>query len=88
MFFAILRCEKCGAEVEVTIEEAGDAFVYNPGSGLSPELGAATVMESIASAKHEEECGDRCTFDAPVRCPVCASKRLEEDPDAEMILYD
>ena len=88
MFFAILRCEKCGAGVEVTIEEAGDAFEYGTGTRLPSDQGDATTMESIATAKHHTECGGRCTFDAPVRCPVCASTHLDEDPEAEMILYD
>ena len=84
MRFAVLRCEKYGHQVTVTMEEAGASFAYDAG----PNPPAMSVMESLATAKHAAECGGRCTFDAPVRCPDCSSAHLDDDPDAGVVLYD
>jgi len=70
------------------MEEAGASFAYESETWLPLDQGSAITMESIATEKHSAECGGRCTFDAPVRCPACASTHLDEDPEAEMILYD
>ena len=86
MLFAVLRCETCGAEVEVSMEEAGERFAYD---GERDALrGYAGSMMDIATRKHSAECSGQCTFDAPARCPACKSTRLEFDQEADMIMYD
>mgnify|MGYP001426221706 CR=1 FL=1 len=86
MLFAVLRCETCGAEVEVSMEEAGERFAYD---GERDALrGYAGSMMDIATRKHSAECRGRCTFDAPVRCPACKSPRLEFDKEVDPIRYD
>ena len=86
MLFAVLRCETCGAEVDVSMEEAGERFAYD---GERDALrGYAGSMMDIATRKHSAECSGRCTFDAPVRCPACTSTRLEFDKEVGPIRYD
>ncbi len=88
MLFAVLRCETCGAEVSVSMEEAGERFDYDGERDALFDRGYPGSMMDIATRKHSAECSGRCTFDAPVRCPACKSTRLEFDREADRIMYD
>ena len=88
MSFAVLRCETCGADVAVSMEEAGERFDYDGERDALFDRGYPGSMMDIATRKHSAACSGRCTFNAPVRCPACKSARLDFDQEAGQILYD
>ena len=83
-------CTVCGTKFPVS---EGSGMIAMPfhcdrcGKEWWWELGPGGPMGNDAD-RPRCGCGGEFRTDAPPRCPSCASRELEPDPDGESMIYD